>query len=107
MPTTTKKKLEQILEESVEQKTTNYELENEREKSEYETRKEVALKFVKFYFLILIIIIVGVPLYNYAVSRGEYSEALIIPLKDTILTYSAVVGPTVGLVVAYYFKSKS
>lgn len=30
---------------------------------------------------------------------------LLIPSKDAILTYSAVVGPTFGLVVAYYFKT--
>lgn len=71
-----------------------------------QTRKEVALRFVKYYFLILILIVIGVPVYNLVVAANNYSDAIIIPLKDTVLTYSAVVGPTLGLVIAYYFKSK-
>ncbi|HTE22646.1 MAG TPA: hypothetical protein VK674_06420 [Candidatus Limnocylindria bacterium] len=72
-----------------------------------ETRQEVAKKFVRYYFLILILIIIGIPLYNYFTYRMVGNADLLVPLKDTVLTYSAVVGPTMGLVVAYYFKSKS
>lgn len=74
---------------------------------ESRTRHEVAKMFVRFYFVILIGIMIGIPLYNYFAVKHLRVNELVIPLKDTILTYSAVVGPTIGLVVAYYFKSSS
>lgn len=71
-----------------------------------ETRQEVAKKFVRYYFEILLLIIIGIPIYNLVVYRLSQSTELAIPFKDAILTYSAIVGPTLGLVVAYYFESK-
>lgn len=71
-----------------------------------DTRQEVARKFVRYYFLLLMLIIIGVPAYNALMYSMVHSNDLGISLKDAILTYSAVVGPTVGLVVAYYFKTK-
>jgi hypothetical protein len=71
-----------------------------------DTRQEVAKKFVRYYFLLLTLIIIGVPAYNAVMYALVHSNDLNISIKDAILTYSAVVGPTVGLVVAYYFKSK-
>lgn len=71
-----------------------------------DTRQEVARKFVKYYFVLLTLIIVGVPTYNAVMYGLAHNNDLAISLKDAILTYSAVVGPTVGLVVAYYFKTK-
>lgn len=71
-----------------------------------DTRQEVARKFVRYYFLLLMLIIIGVPAYNATMYGLVGNNDLAIPFKDAILTYSAVVGPTVGLVVAYYFKSK-
>lgn len=71
-----------------------------------ETRQEVARKFVRYYFLLLTLIIIGIPAYNALMYALAGSNDLAISFKDAILTYSAVVGPTVGLVVAYYFKTK-
>ena len=71
-----------------------------------ETRQKVAKMFVHYYFAILVLIIIGVPLYNYLMYKHASSPGLVISIKDAILTYSAVAGPTFGLVVAYYFKSK-
>ena len=71
-----------------------------------DTRQEVARKFVRYYFLLLMLIIIGVPAYNATMYALVNNNDLAISFKDAILTYSAVVGPTVGLVVAYYFKSK-
>jgi cytochrome c-type biogenesis protein CcmH/NrfG len=71
-----------------------------------DTRQEVARKFVRYYFLLLMLIIIGVPAYNMGMYMLVGNNDLAISFKDAILTYSAVVGPTVGLVVAYYFKSK-
>ena len=73
---------------------------------EDQTRQEVARKFVRYYFLILLIIIVGVPVYNYFIYNLTGDGKLFIDLKDAVLTYSAVVGPTMGLVVAYYFRTE-
>ena len=70
------------------------------------TRQKLAQKFVNFYFGILVLIIVGVPLYNYLMIIN-HQPSLVIALKDAILTYSAVIGSTFGLVVAYYFQSKT
>lgn len=75
-------------------------------KQDSDTRQNIAKKFVRYYFNIMILIIVGVPIYNYLMSRSG-SPQLVISIKDALLTYSAVVGPTIGLVMAYYFKSKS
>lgn len=71
------------------------------------TRQGIAKKFVTYYFAILIVIIVGVPAYNLAAYALTGNSSLAISFKDAILTYSAVVGPTVGLVVAYYFKTRN
>ena len=70
-----------------------------------ETRQKVARMFVHYYFLIMVLIITGVPLYNFLMFKHADSPSLIVSLKDAILTYSAVAGPTFGLVVAYYFKN--
>lgn len=70
-----------------------------------DTRQEVARKFVRYYFGLLIGIILIVPIYNLGSYALFHDTALLIPFKDAILTYSAVVGPTFGLVVAYYFKT--
>ncbi len=78
-----------------------------REEKDDDTRQQVAKKFVRYYFELLTLIIVGIPIYNILVFRLTGSSELTIPFKDAILTYSAVVGPTVGLVVAYYFESKN
>jgi uncharacterized membrane protein len=75
------------------------------EEKDDDTRQEVARKFVNFYFFLLLTIIIGVPAYNVMVYAVFGNSDLALSLKDTILTYSAVVGSTFGLVVAYYFKS--
>ena len=76
-------------------------------KKDSETRQKLAMRFVNYYFFGLVLIIVGVPLYNYLMNRTMGTKPLVISIKDALLAYSAVVGPTFGLVVAYYFKSES
>ena len=71
-----------------------------------DTRQQVAKLFVNAYFVLLALILIGVPTYNWLVYKGSNDPNLTIALKDTILTYSAVIGPTMGLVVAYYFENK-
>lgn len=99
------RKLESIIELHDDQSQTNAQIVTGSQKDD-DTRQEVAKKFVKYYFLLLALIIIGIPAYNAGMYALAQTNDLAISLKDTILTYSAVVGPTVGLVVAYYFKSK-
>ena len=75
------------------------------QEKEDDTRQDVTRKFVRYYFWIMITLMIVVPLYNLAAFWLFDNETLLIPFKDAILTYSAVVGPTFGLVVAYYFKT--
>lgn len=70
------------------------------------TRHELAGVFVICYFILFLIVLAGVPAYNFLVyARLNEAQELILPLKDILLAYSAIVGPTVGMVIAYYFKS--
>lgn len=76
------------------------------QKQDVETRQQIAKLYVIVYFVILFLIIAGIPLYNlWSYSVTNDPTLLQISLSDTIQTYSAVVGPTLGFVVAYYFKS--
>ena len=75
---------------------------------EGQTRSEIAREFVKLYFRILVIILVVVPTYNVGVlAFSSNNTELLLPLKDILLTFSAAIGPALGLVVAYYFKSSN
>lgn len=99
------RKLESIIELHDDQSQANAQIVTGTEKDD-DTRQEVAKKFVRYYFILLTLIIVGVPAYNAIMYALVHNSSLSISLKDAVLTYSAVVGPTVGLVVAYYFKTK-
>jgi hypothetical protein len=75
---------------------------------EADTRRRIAERFVILYFVILIILTIGVPIYNLVAFRiGNHDQSLQIGLRDILQTYSAIVGPTLGFVIAYYFKSKN
>lgn len=71
------------------------------------TRQRIARQFVTIYFALLALLLIGIPIYNIVVIRVTQRADLIIQLTDIVQTYSAVVGPTLGFVIAYYFKSKS
>lgn len=76
--------------------------------SDSTTRQRIARLFVVAYFILLGLILIGVPIYNLiAYHATRDAKSLQVSLTDTIQTYSAVVGPTLGFVVAYYFKSKN
>lgn len=80
----------------------------ELEPSDTWTRHKVALLFVGAYFFLLTILIIGIPLYNLFAFKVTYSEnVLIIPLGDTVQGYSAIVGPALGFVIGYYFKTRN
>lgn len=71
------------------------------------TRQTLAKMFVYFYFGLLLLIIIGVPSYNYFVYKLTHDHTLVISIKDALLTYSGVMGPTFGMVITYYFQSKT
>lgn len=72
------------------------------------TRHLVAKLFVAAYFGLMMLIIIGVPIYNLVAFKiaGE-QKILQIPLGDILQTYSAIVGTSLGFVIAYYFKTKN
>ena len=71
------------------------------------TRQKIAKLFVAAYFGIMGLLIIGVPIYNLVSFKiaGE-QKILQIPLGDILQTYSAIVGTSLGFVIAYYFKTK-
>lgn len=75
-------------------------------KTDGEVRSELALKFVYLYFVLLGLVIIGVPIYNYLMYSVADKPELIISIKDALLTFSAILGSTFGLVIAYYFQNK-
>lgn len=75
-------------------------------KSEGETRQSLAKFFVYSFFLILVLILICVPLYNFLIYVETGSAELRLDLNDLLLTYSSVVGPILGFVIGYYFKSR-
>jgi hypothetical protein len=75
---------------------------------EADTRRKIAERFVLLYFALLIILTIGIPIYNLVAFRvGDQEQSLQLSLSDILQTYSAIVGPTLGFVIAYYFKSKN
>jgi len=78
------------------------------EQADVGTRQRIATIFVIAYFSLLLLLIISVPIYNLvAYHVGNREKTLQIPLGDILQTYSAIVGPALGFVIAYYFKSKN
>lgn len=73
---------------------------------EQDTRQELARWFVVGFFTFMFLIIFGVPAYNFIVYSEIDSNDLRLDLNDLLLTYSSIVGPILGFVIGYYFKSK-
>lgn len=63
-----------------------------------ETRSKIALIFTYGYFGLILITLVGIPIYN------AYFSSNVIEIKDTLLVVSSIVGGPFGFVVGYYFK---
>lgn len=78
------------------------------EKYKAETQSRLARLFIKWYFAILVIIIVYVPAYNWlivSVLKGCDKDALI-SIRDTFPMLSGVVTPLLAFVLGHYFKGK-
>jgi formate hydrogenlyase subunit 3/multisubunit Na+/H+ antiporter MnhD subunit len=76
-------------------------------RSEAETRRKLATRFIAFYFGILVLILVGIPLYNgFMHQHTPDSQSLMLNVKEILQIYSSIVGPLAGFVIAYYFKNR-
>lgn len=76
-------------------------------KTEAETRKKLAIRFIFWYFMILLVILIGVPIYNGIVHQiTPDNKPLILSVTALLQVYSSVVGPLAGFVIAYYFKNR-
>jgi hypothetical protein len=62
-------------------------------------RSQIALIFVWSYVLTVIIIIIGIPLYNWAIGQPKLIE-----IDTTLAQLGALIGSPLGFVVGYYFK---
>lgn len=70
------------------------------------TRQDIARRFVRWYFALFLLILIGVPIYNLAAFDVVGDERFRLDLIDTLQAFSSVIGPLIGFVVAYYFKSR-
>ena len=75
--------------------------------SEGDTRNELARNFMRWYFVILLLLLVGAPIYNLVAHQVTGDDQLNLAPIDIIQTYTSVVGPLFGFVIAYYFKNKN
>lgn len=83
-----------------------YEIRARISEKEQDTRQEIARWFVLGFFALLFLILVCTPLYNFLVLSEFDEDSLTINLNDLLLTYSSILGPILGFVIGYYFKSK-
>ncbi len=67
-----------------------------------QTRDVIARTVVQTFFLLLGVILIGVPVYN-----ANVASDLRLDLPDLLQQYSAILGPVLGFVIGYYFKSKN
>lgn len=96
--------LKKMLQEVMEQQTSiNPKFDPKQHKDK--TRSAIALIFTWGYFGIILIGLVGVPVYNfliiYFLPQGQLPT---LDLKDVILTIGGILGSTFGFVLGYYFK---
>lgn len=66
------------------------------------TRDVIARTVVQVFFLLLAVILIGIPIYN-----ANVASDLRLNLTDLLQQYSAILGPILGFVIGYYFKTKN
>lgn len=73
--------------------------------SEYrdKTRSKIAFVVVRFYFLILTVVLIGVPVYNFLLPEEKIN--LLLDIKDILGLLSGIISAPFGFIVGYYFKS--
>ena len=76
-------------------------------RGEYATRDKMAKSFMRWYFGLLTLIIVGIPIYSLLARVATGGDEYKVELLDIVQGYSSIVGPLFGFVIAYYFKNKN
>jgi prolipoprotein diacylglyceryltransferase len=74
---------------------------------EDETRDFIAKRTLSAFFWLLAIILVGAPIYNAIITANHLNDNLLIDLSDLLQQYGSILGPVLGFVIGYYFKTKS
>ena len=62
-------------------------------------RAEIALKFVKWYLFLILVIIIGVPIFNAAIGNNDPLD-----IYKLLGQLGTLLGSPLGFVVGYYFK---
>lgn len=73
-------------------------------KHKAQTQSNLAKMFIKWYFCILIFVLLFVPVYNWVASM--YFEDQIISLRDVFMMISGAITPILAFVLGHYFKGK-
>ena len=66
------------------------------------TRDYIATLVAKAFFFLLAVILIGVQIYN-----ANVGETLRLSLSELLQQYASVLGPILGFVIGYYFKTKN
>lgn len=66
------------------------------------SRAKIALLFVRWYFGLILLILLGVPIYNLIIGSKTGLE-----LSSTIAQIGTLLGSPLGFVVGYYFKEQN
>jgi hypothetical protein len=74
---------------------------------ESETRDFIARSTIKYFFMLFAVVLIGVPVYNFLVAANGLNTDLVLNLSDLMQQYGATLGPVLGFVIGYYFKTKS
>lgn len=100
MATPSKKQIQLLSDQLTRQVT-----QNERRKPE--TRDDLAKMLVAVFAALLIIIIVFGPIYNALLSNQANFDSIRLDIDGLLQSLSTVMGPVIGFVIGYYFKSRS
>jgi len=93
---------------SLKDSLTDYQIKDMRE----EDRSIIAKQFVKYLLRLVVLVIIGVPIYNALVFKHAKvvieDQATVQPLSldGTLTDVGTILGPSVGFVVGYYFKDE-
>ena len=68
------------------------------------TRSKIALHFTRYFFGLIAIALVGIPIYNLWVQNCEDCIKNYLDIKETLLALSGIISAPFGFVVGYYFK---
>ena len=76
------------------------------QREESDMRARIANYFTRSFIFLVATIIIGVPIYNAAISTSPQFETLHIDLSDLLSDFWALFGSILGFVLGYYFKSR-